>query len=407
MSVIKMCNSMLHIITGLNTGGAERTLYNLLQGGMAGRFDTHVISLMDDGTIGPRIRALGVPVTALGMRRGVPSISAIKKLRRVVREQQPDLIQGWMYHGNLAACMARFFTTNNSALVWNVRHSIYNIAEEKPMSRQVIRANRFLSKLPDSLLYNSHVSRRQHEKLGFFSLSGQVIPNGIDVQVYARCQNSHAKIRSELNIPTDALVVGHVARLHPMKAHPLLLQVAVRLVRRFPGLHFILCGRGVSFDNENLKQLVPAEIRPYFHLLGERSDIPDLMNAMDVFSSSSSYGEGFPNVLGEAMACELPCVATDVGDSKVIVSDFGVVVSPHDEAAFADGIERLLRMPSDERRKLGVHARKHITDNFSLESIVKWYCELYGNLLKNKKTGDQISDLKFCIHLRGKQMKKG
>ena len=375
---------LLHIITGLNTGGAERALYNLLQGGMADRFDCHVVSLMDEGTMGAQIKALGVPVTTLEIKRGIPSFSVLRKLRQLIQEQQPDVIQGWMYHGNLVAWLARLFSRNNPELVWNIRQSLYTIADEKLLTRQVIRANRFFSFGVDVLLYNSHLSRKQHKKFGFSAAKSKVIPNGIDVRNYNPSNDARVKIRLELSIPEDALVVGHVARLHPMKDHPLFLKAAIKLADRFSNLHFILCGRNVLYSSMEIGSLVPAKLHPRFHLLGEREDIPELMCAMDILSSSS-WGEAFPNVLGEAMACGVPCVATDVGDSAVIVSDYGVVVSPHDEAALADGMEKLLLMPVEERRTLGIQARKHIVDNFALESIVGQYCGLYEKLLQDRR----------------------
>ena len=336
--------NIIHIITGLDTGGAERALCNLLQGGMADMFDCHVVSLIDEGTMGSKIKALGVPVTSLGMKRGVSSLSVLCKLRKIIQEQQPDLLQGWMYHGNLVAWVARFFSRNKPALVWNIRHSLYGLIDETLLTRQAIRVNRFLSSRVDVLLYNSHLSCNQHEKFGFSASKSKVIPNGIDVQNYKFSKVTCAKVRSELLIPEDALVVGHVARLHPMKDHPIFFKAAVKLTDRFSKLHFILCGKDVLLSNMEIGQLVPARLHSRFHLLGERNDIPYLMNAMDVLSSSSSWGEAFPNVLGEAMACEVPCVATDVGDSAVIVSDCGVVVLPRDESSLADGIERLLLM---------------------------------------------------------------
>lgn len=374
-----------HIITGLNTGGAERALYNLLQGGMGTRFDCHIVSLMGDGTMGPRIRELGVPVTALGMRQGVPLVSVVNRLRRVVKELQPNLIQGWMYHGNLAAWLVRLFLPNKPLLAWNVRHSIYDLAEEKTLTRRVIKANRFFSEAPDVLLYNSNISRTQHEHLGFCPNKGRVIPNGIDIDTYSLSAESRMHVRRELGIPPEAKVVGHVARLHPMKDHPQFLSAAVRIASRHNDIHFILCGRGVTLENSRLGQLVPAAMRCRFHLLGERSDIQDLMCAMDLFTSTSSYGEGFPNVLGEAMACGLPCVATDVGDSAMIVSDTGVVVPPRNEDAFLNATEHLLLMPEKERQALGGSARTRIVNNFTLQKIVEQYSVLYENLILNKR----------------------
>ncbi len=378
---------VVHIINGLATGGAERALYNLLHGGLAEHFNSHTISLIDEGTMGPQFRALGVPVATLGMRGGRPSLSGLIKLRRVVREFQPEIIQGWMYHGNLAATLACTLALGRPVLAWNIRHSLYDLGHEKPMTRQVIRANRFFSSAPDALLYNSRLSREQHEDFGFVSRNGQLIPNGIDVQRFCFSSGVRKRVRSELGIPAEAQVVGHVARLHPMKDHPVFLRAAAGLAKRYPETHFLLSGRDVSSENKMLEQLVPTQVRDKFHLLGERGDVHELMSAMDIFCLSSAWGEGFPNVLGEAMATGVPCVATDVGDSAIIIGGNGVVVPPQDEKALATGIERLLTMPLEDRRTLGANARARIEANYTLGTIVKQYAALYQKLVREKRSG--------------------
>lgn len=376
---------VLHIITGLATGGAERALYNLLQGGLSTKFNSHVISLSDAGNIAPQIEALGVPVTTLGMRTGRPSLAGLLKLRTVIKQLQPDLIQGWMYHGNLAATLARSMHSERAAVVWNIRHSLYQLKNEKLLTRQVIRANRFFSSSPDALLYNSHLSRQQHEVLGFVANKGQVIPNGIDLKRFSFSEDARQRIRAELSIPAEALVVGHVARFHPMKDHTNFLQAAERVALRYPHAHFLLSGCDVSPENASLKQKIPASLKSRCHLLGERSDVADLMSAMDVLCLCSAWGEGFPNVLGEAMAVSVPCVATDIGDSALVVGDCGVVVKPQDKMALAVGIESLLGLPATERRLLGGQARRRIEDKFALGAIVERYAALYKATILEKR----------------------
>ncbi len=374
----------LHIITGLATGGAERALYNLLHGGLASRFDNHIISLSDEGTLGEPIKQLGGPVTPLGMRGGVPTLSGLVKLRQVMQSFQPDLIQGWMYHGNLAATLAASLSKHSPAVIWNVRHSLYDLGYERFMTRQVIRLNRLLSSRPATILYNSKVSRGQHEAFGFAVEPGQVIPNGIDIERFECSELLRKKIRAELTIPEQAQVVGHVARFHPMKDHSLFLRAAVEIARRNENAHFVLSGRNVTLENRELGSLIPDSCYNRFHLLGERADIPALMAAMDILSSSS-YGEGFPNVIGEAMATSLPCVVTDVGDSGFIVGEHGVVVPPKDQVALVTGIEKLLSLPEDELQALGAQGRKRIEDNFSLTAIVHQYAELYEKICLERK----------------------
>jgi len=376
---------VIHLITGLATGGAEKALYNLLNGGLNTSFDNHVVSLSDEGTIGLQIMALGVPLSVLGMRRGWPSVSGLKKLYRIVDGFKPDVIQGWMYHGNLAASFARSLAPEHSTLVWNVRCSLYDLAYEKPMTRQVIRTNRFFSSSPDILLYNSCLSRKQHEAFGFTSRNGRVIPNGIDMRRFCFSNEARIRIRSELSIPNEAQAIGHVARLHPMKDHAVFLRAAVDVALRYANTYFILSGRGVSLEYEALEQLIPVHLRDRFHLLGERSDVSDLMCAMDVFCLSSAWGEGFPNVIGEAMAVGVPCVATNVGDSALIIGDCGVIVTPRDEMALAAGIEALLVLPVSERRTLGQQARNRIKYKFTLGEVVGQYTALYKAIILEKR----------------------
>ncbi len=204
------------------------------------------------------------------------------------------------------------------------------------------------------------------------------------MQTHQFSEKAFHRIRDELKIPADALVVGHVARYHPVKGHRLMLCAAASLVNRMPGVHFLFCGRGVEAEKEELSSLVPPGLSNNFHLLGLRSDVSALLSAMDVFVSSS-FGEGFSNVLGEAMATAVPCVATDVGDSAMIVSDTGVVVPPRDESALAAGIEKLLHIPVSGRRGLGERARSRIVNNYALETIVDRYSSLYEKLLAAEK----------------------
>ncbi|MCK5214489.1 MAG: sugar transferase [Candidatus Omnitrophica bacterium] len=386
---------VLHVITDLYQGGAQEVLYKLISEMDRRRFEPIVISLLEGGPLQERIEKLNVPVYSLRMRRSFPTMQALLRLRRLVRELRPDLIQGWMYHGNLAASLARALSPGRSKLAWSIHHSLSDLSLEKQMTRWIIRANRFFSSSPNSILYCSQLSREQHEKLSFVSRNGWIIPNGVDLQRHSFSPVARQKVRVELGIPANAPVVGHVARFHPMKDHATLLRASVNLANQYPDAHFLLIGRNVSLENAVLSQGIPAQIRDRFYLLGERYDVPDLMSAMDIFCLSSSFGEAFPVVLCEAMATRIPCVATDVGDSKIIIGDTGVVVKPRDETALAAGIESLLTMPLEERRALGESARARIKANYTLGVIVEHYAALYEKLMvesgrKNKNHQNQI-----------------
>ena len=378
---------ILHIITGLGTGGAERALYNLLSGGLAERFDCAVLSLRDEGAFGEAIRALGVPVSILGIRRGLPGPGALFQFRHLVRTFQPNVIQGWMYHGNLAASMAARLLSGKPGLAWNVRQSLYDLKAEKSLTQIVIRINRACSEGTDAILYNSQVSREQHETFGFESARGSLIPNGFDLTRLCPDPKTALAVRRELGFGPDALVVGHVARFHPMKDHKGFLRAAVKVARNLPQARFLMAGNEVTVDNPAFRGMVPPELMARFCLLGERRDVPRLMQAIDVYCSASSWGDAFPNVLGEAMAIGKPCVTTDVGDSATVVGETGIVLRPSDSIELARALTAMLKKSPEERRKRGVAARARIATQYSLNAIIERYAHLYEGIVNKTVTG--------------------
>lgn len=371
----------LHVITGLSSGGAERALYNVLSGGLANLFDSAVVSLSDGGVYAPHLRDLGVPVFELGMQRGRLRLATIAKLRALVRQQRPEVIQGWMYHGNLAASLAAMLAPGRPVVAWNIRQSLYKLSAEKWLTRQVIRCNRLISHCPDVILYNSCTSRRQHENFGFAAKSGHIIANGFDTEGLAPVPECRVGARQAAGIGQDEVVVGHVARFHPMKDHACFLRAALLVLELRPDIRFLLMGREVSFANPSLAGIVPDSLAGRFIFLGERSDAHKIMQAMDIVCQSS-WSEAFPNVLGEAMASGMPCVATDVGDSADIVGDTGRIVPPSQPDKLAKAMLNLLTMSSKERVAMGCAARERIESRYALPAIVSQYAALYHQLVQ-------------------------
>lgn len=370
-----------HIITGLSAGGAEHALYNILANGLRDQFENTVISLSDKGVFYFLIRDLGISVHSLGIRRSLPSISAINNLRQLVRRFRPDVIQGWMYHGNLAATIISSLALNRPKLVWNIRQSLYRLGDEKRLTRWVIRGGRLLSSCPDAIIYNSQLSRFQHEAFGYCTSRGYVIPNGFDLAQFRPNPEMRQAVREEVGIPESTFLVGHVARFHPMKDHANFLRAASRLIQRHNSVQFLVCGREINKENKELVSLVSEIPSERLHMLGERRDIEALMAAMDVFCLSS-WSEAFPNVLGEAMASGIPCVATDVGDSARIVGDTGMVIPAHDNGALVEALEQMIALPAEKRRVLGCAARQRIEEKYSIDTVVARYCQLYEGLAK-------------------------
>jgi glycosyltransferase involved in cell wall biosynthesis len=376
---------IVHLITGLGTGGAEMMLYKLLSRIAHNHFAPTVISLSDRGTLGVRIEALGISVYAIGMKSGKPSLASIWKLLKAVRNLKPDIIQGWMYHGNLAAQISSAFSPGSPPVLWNIRQSLYSLEYEKRATAAVIRAGSFLSNFPRHIVYNSKTSAEQHEALGYRENKRILKPNGFDTDIFKPSRETRKAVRMELNIPDASLLIGLIGRYHPVKDHANFIRAAARLGKSHPSAHFIMAGTQVDENNKTLQQHVDdLNLLPQIHLLGERSDIPRITAALDI-ATSSSFAEGFPNVIGEAMACGVPCVVTDVGDAAWLVGDTGRVVPPRDSEALAGAWAELIEMGDEQRMILGQRARQRILEKFSLDDMVKCYEQLYFEVLGGEK----------------------
>ncbi|HEY0996784.1 MAG TPA: glycosyltransferase [Gemmatimonadaceae bacterium] len=361
-----------HVITGLERGGAETMLAKLCEAHDRARASFTVISLQP-GPLAGRIRESGVPllVGALSPSR-LPSPRAALAIRAMLREARPQVVQGWMYHGNIAAVL---LAPRGVPVAWNVRQTLYDLRSERPLTRATIRASAWLSTRAAAIVYNSRVSASQHEALGFHAARRVVIPNGFDLARFAPSPAARAALRAELGLPADALLVGHVARLHPMKDHATLLAAAARVLAARPEVHFALAGDGVTPAALGDAATSPA-LAGRLHFLGARDGMERVSAAFDVVALTSAWGEGFPNVLGEALACGVPCVATDIGDSAAVVGDAGRLVPPRDPGALAAGLLELLG-DSSLRARLGAMGRARVTAHFSMPAVADRYLRLY------------------------------
>jgi glycosyltransferase involved in cell wall biosynthesis len=377
---------IVYIITDVSIGGAQMMLYKLLSRMSRERFTPVVVSLMGQGTVGDRIEALDIPVYTIEMKSGKPTPASIWRLIRTVRQLKPDLIQGWMYHGNLAGQLTRGFVPKPVPVLWSVRNSLYSLGYEKSITETLIQLCAKLSYLPNKVIYNSKISAKQHEKVGYRTDKSVVIPNGFETEIFTPSEEAVSYVRRELAIPLNTLLIGLIGRYHPVKDHPSFLEAAALLLKNYPDLtvQFVLSGAEVDCDNQSLCGLVKElGLVDRIHLLGERQDIPRLTAALDI-ASCSSYTEAFPNVIGEAMSCGVPCVVTDVGDSAWIVGNTGRVVPPRNPEALANAWKELIDQGAEGREVLGKAARARIIEYFSIDSVVAQYESLYESAIAGK-----------------------
>ncbi len=376
---------IVHIITGLDVGGAEMMLYKLLAEMKNSDYRVAVISLKDKGEIGERISALGIPVYCINMQARKLNIIGCWRLIRLFRQLKPALIQSWMYHANIMSTFARFFAARKAVLIWNIRNSLPDLSYlSKDKYRLLIRLGRHFSFLPDKIIYNAMTSAKQHEKLGYLASKTQIIPNGFLCDTFSPSLENRQVIRSEWGIDDDAILIGVVARYHEIKDHHNFIQAAAKIRQSYSGkVKFLLTGNQIDKSNKVLyDEIVANDLVQHMCLLGERDDIPHVMAALDILVSSS-WQEGFSNSIGEAMACGVPCVVTDVGDSAYIVAETGVAVPPKQPDALAQACLEIIAQPKQQRETLGTQARNRILEFFTIQKIAEQYRSLYKDLITN------------------------
>jgi len=361
---------ILHVITDLSVGGAEITLSRLLAANPPAADQSWVVSLLPHGPLAGDLRACGIPLLELDVRRVGGAVAGMLRLARLIAETKPDIVQGWMYHGDLAALVALVLSGRRGAarLAWNIRCSTLDFSRYLRLLRLVVRACAALSSLPDLVIANSQAGMDAHRALGYRPRHAVIVPNGIDTDRFRPDPAVRAPVRCELGVPQEAILLAHVARVDPMKDHAGFL----RAMAQCADLHALLMGAGT----ECLQ--APANI----HRLGRRSDVPRLLAAADFVVSSSAFGEGFSNALAEGMACGLPPIATNVGDAAVIVGDSGAMVPPGDHEALAKAIRAMVQETSDQRAARGARARARIASRFSLQLAQQRFNEVYAALME-------------------------
>jgi len=369
------------VITDLHLGGSEIALVRLIERLDRGEFESLVVSLMSGGILAERARAAGAEVVSLGVRPRGGWVVAVARIAEVLRRFDPDLVQGWMYHGNLVAYLGARFTDRRPAVVWNIRQSLASLGREKPLTRIVIRLNAWLSRRVVAIINNSETSVTQHASIGFDTERVRIIPNGFDLDKFRPSPEARAAIRREIGVPPDASLVGMLSRYHPVKGHDVFLRAAMQIRRALPRTQFVLAGPGVSWANRDLRARITASgLESSVHLLGTRTDSEALLASLDVLVSASGWAEGFPNVVGEAMATGVPCVVTDTGGSAAVVGQCGTVVAPNDGDALAAAVEEILSLSDAERTALGARARERIASHFEMGRVVALYRDLYQSV---------------------------
>lgn len=368
---------LLFVTTGLNIGGAERAMHTIINNGLGERYTIKIISLRDSGFYGQKFQSDGIEVCCLNLQNPVNLVKSLLEAYNFVREFEPDVIQGWMYHGNIFSLLFSRFTRAKPKLYWGIRQTLYDIRKEKILTQLIIRLQAKLSFFTDGIIYNSKKSQNQHESIGFSKTNSIYIPNGFDLSLWKPNARKRKALKKELEIPDKSFVIGYIGRYHPMKNIELLFEVMENVLSDNANSIFLIVGKNTDRENLKLKSFYDRLPPQQVVSLGVREDIPAVLKCIDLLCLTSAWGEGFPNVIGEAMATGIPCVATDIGDSALVIGETGWIIPPNNVELLANCINVALSESTSAYNSRSIASQKIISENYNIAKVVDNYNNVY------------------------------
>jgi len=361
---------ILFLIRILDSGGAERQLIELVKHLDKSLFTPVVVTFYDGGLLQPELENnSGVNVFSLGKKGRWDLLSFIKRLLDIVAREKPDVIHGYLDVPNLFSLLVG--KLSGKKVVWGLRASNLDLTKYDWTAGFIFRLSAWLSFLPDAIIVNSNKGMDHHAKRGFFSKRMTVIFNGIDLDRFYLDLEEGQSMRKKWGIADDCTLIGQVGRLDPMKDLPNYLKAASKISQIYPDVRFVQVGNGpAAYRAELEKSGNDLGLQGKLVWVRAQTEMRAVYNALDLMVLSSS-GEGFPNVVGEAMACQIPCVVTDVGDASLIIGKEGVVVAAGDASALAQAMDKVIAMPVESRKDLGLRARARIEACFGVQTLAE------------------------------------
>ena len=366
---------ILHIITALGDGGAEHTLYKIC------KYDKNnehlVISLKGPGKYYSLLKKIGVNVYYLNIK--FYSINKFFSLVSLIRFLKPNIVQTWLIHADfLGGIAAKLAGIKN--IIWNIRYTKIKFGKSKHTSVMIIKILSYLSfSIPSSIVVVSKIAKKIYQMEGYDKKKFIYIPNGYDISLLKSDKIKRKTFRNKIKIKKNTILIGNVARYDPKKDHANLLKALSILKLTNSNFLCILVGARMNKNNIELNSLIKKlNLSDKVKLLGQNKNIPEIMNGIDIYVQSSSYGEGFPNVVAEAMSCGTPCIVTDVGDASYIVDKIGWVVPPNDEIRLSKIIDRIAnQIGTNKWKKRSKDARLRIKQNFNIKKMIGSYNKLW------------------------------
>ncbi|MCB0355795.1 MAG: glycosyltransferase [Bdellovibrionales bacterium] len=363
---------MAHVIISLGTGGAESMLIKLIENSYQS-VTHHIYLLQEEHENSDYLRKLGVKVQ---------TVNAFQLFSRL-RKENFEIVIGWLFHGMLLTAFAKMLSLTNCKFVWNIRYSEFPKTDKK--SKGLVQLLRFFSKFVDAIIYNSNSGKRHHEEIGYSTHNSIVIENGFDTELFIPNINRKKEFVLKHDLEANAFIFGMVARFDKLKNQINFINTAYEFLQNTPELerpiYFVFAGKNMLLDNEQIKVVLSSLNKTeHFIFLGEQKQLQHLYPCFDVHCLNS-LTEGFPNVIGEAMSCGIPCISTNVGDVQRLLDSCGWLIPPNKKSALLAALTRAYFTPQAERNKLGQLSRKHILDEYSIKKIVNKYLDFFNKII--------------------------
>ncbi len=370
--------SIIYIISGLGTGGAEMMLYKLITN--LDKTNLKIITIISLSKNKDDLFFFNdskFNIITFNFRNILFSPITFLKLIFYIRKKKPDIVHSWMYHadliGGLAAKIAgvRF-------IIWGIRNSHLSTIYNKKLTRFVVLLCSKLSHyIPNIITSNSQTSALAHINIGYNKNKFKIISNGFDTTKYNN-KNTKIDIRDILNLDDDTILVSHIARYHPQKNHIGFIEAAYKINILYPNIHYIMIGSNIDMNNNILVNKIKSlNLENNFHLLGLIENISDIISNFNYFVSTS-FGEAFPNVIGEAMASNVICISTNVGDCSEIIDKYGFITQDTTSLSISNSILEAINMTNDEINNMKRNAKARIETKFNINYISNEYLRLYN-----------------------------
>ncbi|MCB9026626.1 MAG: glycosyltransferase [Bdellovibrionaceae bacterium] len=355
---------VIHIIVSLDTGGAETMLIKLIENSPP-TLQHLVLTFRPHSPRALKLIENGYNITKV----------SFWKMIKTIKTEKPDILMGWLFHGCFLSAFVKLIFGFKTKVIWNIRYSEFPKSNFRNIL--IVRVLKIISHLVDGIIYNSYAGKKVHEDMGYNPKNSKVIYNGFNLDLFTSNVNTQIQFKKDHQLPENSFLFGMVGRFDKLKNQIQFINYAKEFLSSIKeenrNIYFVFIGKNMDKTNKVIQNLlIDFEFENRFILLGEQKNLQKFYPCFDVHCLYSTT-EGFPNVIGESMACEVPCIASDVGDVKRIIGDTGWVVPINDKNQLFFAFNQAYEANLETRKELGQQARQKIIDNYSLRNVIQEY----------------------------------